>query len=170
MAVLATDIKFYHSGGAANTDPDASLGGARSTTEVAGTINALFDDVSSAEAAAGDAEYRCVYVRNEAAADTLIAAMFYIQSLTTSADTATAVGVGTSGIDGTEQVVANESTAPVGVTFVTGVGDPVARTLVAELGDLAPNEHIAVWIRRDVTAAAGSATDAVNWRVTGDTA
>ena len=50
---------------AAQPDPNASLGKYISTTQLSGTaLNNLFDDVSGAESAAGDIEYRCVFVHN----------------------------------------------------------------------------------------------------------
>lgn len=171
MAVLSTDIKFYLSGGAANTDPDASLGGARSVNEVGVTLEDLFDRVTSAEAVAGDAEYRCIYIRQENATDTLLAAQFFVETATSSGDTSLAIGLGAAGLNAAEPAIADESTAPAGVTFGTtgAVGNPATGANTVALGDLGPNEFIAVWIRRDVSAAAGSATDAANLRVAGDT-
>ena len=55
---MAVDLEYRLSGGAANSDPILSIGGAMSSVEVTGST--LFDTVSSAEAAAGDTEYRCV--------------------------------------------------------------------------------------------------------------
>ena len=68
MAVLAGDIDFHLSGGAANADPNASLGGAISNNQiVGGSLHNLFDQVAGAESSAGDSEYRCFYVRNNSA-------------------------------------------------------------------------------------------------------
>ena len=50
MAIAAGDINTYLSGGASNSDPDASLGGAKSSTEwTGGTLHDLFDAVSGDE-------------------------------------------------------------------------------------------------------------------------
>ena len=114
MAILTTDIIYRLSGGAANSDPNASLGGAKSS--VAAGSN-LFDDKSSAEATAGRIEYRCFYVHNAHASLTYLAPKIWIQTNTPSADTTVDIGLGTSAVNGTEQTVANETTAPVGVTF-----------------------------------------------------
>ena len=51
MPIVSTDIKYRLSGGSSNTDPTASLGGVKSTTDASTN---LLDTVSSAEAAAGD--------------------------------------------------------------------------------------------------------------------
>ncbi len=51
MPIIATDIIYRLSGGASNTDPALSIGGIKSSTAAGAT---LYDDVSSAEASAGD--------------------------------------------------------------------------------------------------------------------
>jgi len=45
-------------GGAGNSDPNASPGGEMSANQISGTpMNNLFDNVTADEAAAGDVEY-----------------------------------------------------------------------------------------------------------------
>lgn len=163
MPIVNTDIHFRLSGGAANSDPAASLGGAKSSVQF--TANAIFDDVSSAEAAAGDAEYRCFYVHNGHATLTLQGAKIWIQSQTSSSDTDIAIALGGEGLNGTAETVANEGTAPSGESF----SQPASFAAGLTLGDIAPGEHYPVWIRRTVNAAAASATDAWTIRVQGDT-
>lgn len=77
MAIVPTEIKYRLSGGAANSSPDASLGGVKSSVDVPVGI---FDDVSSAEAGAGITDYRCVYVQNTNGTLTLIGAKLWIQA------------------------------------------------------------------------------------------
>lgn len=163
MPIVNTDIHYRLSGGAANSDPAASLGGAKSSVQF--TANAIFDDVSSAEAAAGDAEYRCFYVHNAHATLTLQGAKIWIQSQTSSSDTDIAIALGGEGLNGTAETVANEGTAPSGESF----SQPASFAAGLTIGDLAPGEHYPVWIRRTVNAAAASATDAWTIRVQGDT-
>lgn len=163
MPIVNTDIHYRLSGGAANSDPAASLGGAKSSVQF--TANAIFDDVSSAEAAAGDAEYRCIYVHNAHATLTLQGAKIWIQSQTSSSDTDIAIALGGEGLNGTAETVANEGTAPAGESF----SQPASFAAGLTIGDLAPGEHYPVWIRRTVNAAAASATDAWTIRVQGDT-
>lgn len=162
MPIVATDIKYRLSGGAANTDPAASLGGAASTTDAGSTI---FDNVSSAEAAAGDTEYRCVYVRNNHGALTLTSPKVWIQANTPSGDTAIEISLGTSAVNGTEQTVADENTAPVGTLFSAAANEGAG----LPLGDLAPGATKAVWIKRIINAAAAAANDSFTLRVKGDT-
>lgn len=167
MAVLNTEIKFYLSGGAANSDANASLGGAKSSTEITSAqLHNLFDVVTSAEASAGDTEYRCIYVENTNGTDSLLSSAAYISSNTPSADTTVDIGLGTSAIDGTEQTVANESTAPAGVTFSA----PATLGAGLSIGDLTAGQHKAIWVRRTVNAAANAYNnDTATINVGGDT-
>jgi hypothetical protein len=167
MPIVTSDIKIYLSGGAGNANPNASLGGVRSTTQlVDATLHNLFDPVSSAEAAAGSIEYRCVYVRNEHATLTWIDPRAFIDTESYSADTTIHIGLGTAAINATEQTVANETTAPSGVTFAAP--ETFAAGLVVT--DLAPSAFKAVWVRRTVTAGAAVFADGFVMAVQGDTA
>ena len=161
MAIISTDIDYKHSGGATNSDPALSLGGIISANDV--TVNTLFDDVASAEASAGDTEYRCVYVKNSHATLTLLTAKVYIQANTTG--DRIAIALGGEGKNGTAEAVANENTAPVGEVF----SQPVDYAGGLSLGDLAPGETFPVWVRRTIPAAAGAATDTFTLRVQGET-
>jgi hypothetical protein len=161
MPVEQSDIKLHLSGGAGNTNPAASLGGARSTALVSTNI---FDAVSASQAAAGSVEHRCVYAANDDDTDTLVAAVAWLSENTANAGTTLEIGLGTSAANGTEQTVASESTAPTGVTFT------VAATKGAgiALGDLGPDTHRAIWLRRTVTAGAAASSDTANVRVEGE--
>ena len=161
MAIVSTDIQYRLSGGSSNSDPAASLGGVKSSTAASN----YFDDVSSAEASAGDTEYRCVYVHNNHGTLSLIGAKVFIQANTPSSDTDVAIGLGSSAINGTEQTVANESTAPTGVSFSA----PTTFAGGLAIGDLAAGAHKAVWVRRTVNAGAAAYADSFTLRVQGDT-
>jgi hypothetical protein len=153
MPIIDTDIKYRLSGGASNADPAASIGGAKSTTEVAeGT---LFDTVTAAEALAGDVEYRCVYVHNAHATLTMISPRLFLAANTSSTQTSAAVGIGAAALNATEPPVANENTAPAGVTF-SAPGNYAAGIA---LPDVPPGQHQAIWLRRTVDAAAGAQND-----------
>lgn len=162
MAIVSTDIIYRLSGGAGNTDQNASLGGVKSSTAASASI---FDDVSSAEASSGDTEYRCVYVHNNHGALTYLGSKVWIQANTPSADTDVAIGLGTSAVNDTEQTVANENTAPSGVVFSA----PSSFTGGLSIGDIPAGQHKAVWIRRTVNAGATVASDSFTLRVQGDT-
>lgn len=168
MPIVQADIKFYLSGGGANSDVNASLGGAISSTEITtAVLHNLFDQVSSAESSAGDVEYRCIYVENTHATLTLQNAAAYISVNTPSPDTSSDIGLGTSAVDGTEQTVADEDTAPAGVSFSA----PANVGAGLSIGDLAPGQHKAIWIRRTInSAAAAYNSDGATVNVGGDTA
>lgn len=168
MAIVAGDIDFLLSGGGSNADPDASLGGAISSTEITdASLHNLFDVVGSAEASAGDVEYRCMYVKNSHATLTLSNAVVWIQTQTPSDDTAIAIALAGEGVNGTAETIADESTAPAGESFTAPANEGAALAI----GDIPPGEHQAIWVRRTVSAAASAYTgDSVVLRVKGDTA
>jgi hypothetical protein len=152
MPIFPADLVFRLSGGATNTLGDSALGGEISSTEVSGSLNALFDYVTGAESAAGDTEYRCIYLRNSHGSLILYGAKVWIATNSPSADTHCQIALGTSAINGTEQTVANENTAPTGVSFADAANEGAALSI----GDIPPGEHKALWIKRDVTAGASA--------------
>ncbi len=152
MPIISTDIQYRLSGGASNADVNASLGGAKSSTSVDTGLHNLFDVVGSAEATAGDTEYRCVYVHNNHGALTMQSAKIWISSNTPSADTSVEIALGSSAVNGTEQTVANENTAPTGVTFSA----PASEGAALSIGDIPAGQHKAVWIKRIVNAGAAA--------------
>lgn len=163
MPIITSEIKLQLSGGSANTDPTASLGGAASATAATGST--LFDAVAGSEAATGDVEYRCIYVKNTNGSLTALSTQIYLPTNTPSSDTTVDIGLGTSAVSGTEQTVANENTAPTGVTFSAAATQGAALTI----GDLAPGATKAVWLRRTVNAGAVAANDSFTVRVICDT-
>lgn len=86
MPIISTDIQYRLSGGAANSDPNVALGGAKSSTSVGAGLHNLFDIVSSAESSSGDTEYRCVYVHNNHGTLTMQNSVIWIASNTPSAE------------------------------------------------------------------------------------
>ena len=167
---MAAALQLHLSGGAANTDKNAALGGARSTAAggivpTALTANSLFDDVTGAEETAGDIEYRCVYVYNSgdvAAQNTVI----WLSANTADAQTQIAMGLGSSAVSGTEQTIANENTAPTSVTFT----EPSTEGGGLSVGTLNAAAHKAVWLRRTVDAGAGASNDTFTIAAAFDTA
>lgn len=162
MPITSTDIVYRLSGGAANADPLLSIGGAKSSVASSATI---FDDVSSAEAAAGDVEYRLVYVHNAHATLDYLSAAIWIQTQTPSVSTDVAIGLAAAGLNGTETAVANENTAPAGVTFSA----PATFGAGLALGTVPAGQHYGVWVRRTVNAGAALTSDGFTLRVQGDT-
>jgi hypothetical protein len=150
MPIVSTDFDWHLSGGASNSDVNASLGGVRSSTElVDNTDNNLFDDVPGDEHTAGRVEYRCLYLRNGHASLTMTNTVLWIQSDTTGAESDLSIAVGTAAINGTEQTVANETTAPTGVTWSDAA---VSRATGLAMGTIPNGQHKAFWLRRTITA------------------
>lgn len=163
MPISSSDIQYRLSGGASNAVQSASLGGAKSATAASASI---FDAVSSAESGSGDVEYRCIYVHNNHGSLSLDNAVAWIPANTPSATTVVEIGVGTSAVNGTEQVVADENTAPAGVTFTAASSKEAG----VALGTIPAGQHRAVWVRRTVSAGTAAAADGFTLRAGGDTA
>jgi hypothetical protein len=107
VPVVSSDIRFRLSGGASNANPTTSLDGAMSSTGITtGTDNNLFDDVSSAEHAAGDTEYRSFYVRNNNGTDTLFNAVVWLSANTTSTESEVDIAVADEGVNVTMETSA----------------------------------------------------------------
>jgi hypothetical protein len=151
MPVEQGDIQYRLSGGSANNNPDNSLGGAISSVSIVNaSFENMFDSISNAEATVGDIEYRCFYVRNDNETDELTSPVIWIASNTVSSNDEIDIGLGTSAVNGTEQIVGSESTAPAGVTF----SHPTSLATGLALGTLDAGDHKAFWIRRTVSVSA----------------
>jgi hypothetical protein len=161
MTITSSEIKYYISGGTTNTNPALSIGGARSTVGggeiTSGVLNNVWSDIDATQAGAGSVKYRCIYVRNTNLEDTWTSPKIWLSSLTTSSDDEVDIGLGSSAVNGTEQSVANEDSAPTGgVTF----SRPVSKATGLTLGStLTAGQHKALWIRRTVLSGAGQITN-----------
>jgi hypothetical protein len=154
MPIVAADIKEYKST-FSNGGID-SLGGAITATEITdNTTHNIWDLVSSVESSAGDTEYRCIYMKNTHGSLTLQSAKVWIQTQSPSTDTSIEIGLGTSAVNATEQTVANENTAPSGVTFGTAAGEGNALSI----GNVPSGQHKAIWIKRIVGSSAAAYND-----------
>lgn len=176
MAIVASDIVFRLSVVAAAGDTTASSGAASLGDQVStsvittATLNNIWDDVSGAESAAGDVEYRCLFVLNNHATLTLVGANTYITSQTAGGGLIE-MGLDPAAVSPKGQAsaqaatIANESTAPAGVTFTSPTsGSPLV------IGDIIAGSVKGIWLRRTVTAGAGALNpDGVIIGVTGDT-
>lgn len=180
MAIAQGDLIYYYTGSstnaAAQTDPDASLGGyCASSAITSGNDNNVFDDVTGAEASAGDTEYRAIGFRNNHGSLALTSIAVWISSDTGNADDDIKFDVEAptgSETNGAIQTIADESTAPTGLggwsdatTKGTGKAAPGGD------GDLAAGDWFGIWYQRIIAGSAGAAAaEAVTIRVEGDTA
>lgn len=166
MPIVASDIATRLSGGAGNADPNASLGGVISATAfVDNVLNNLWDNVSGAESAAGDVEYRGFYVRNGHATLAWIAPTIWLSSLTSSADTEFDIALAAEGVNVTMATIANESTAPATVAFTR----PTTKATGLVIPDIPAGQFKGIWIRRTVNAGAAAANDTGAFTIEGDT-
>lgn len=154
MPIIASEIKIKTS------TSGVGLGGAITGTDMP---SGIFDTVSGAESAAGDVEYRCVYVKNEDPSLTLEGAKIWLSANDSGQIN---IGLGTSAINGTEQTVADEDTAPAGVTFSAAANEGAALSI----GSIPAGQHKAVWLRRTVAAATPAQAVSFELTVKGDTA
>ncbi|HWT23177.1 MAG TPA: hypothetical protein VN213_06695 [Solirubrobacteraceae bacterium] len=169
---MAAQIRYRLTGGASNTSPAASLGGAMSTA--AGGIitdnaaNNVWDDITGAESAAGDVEYRCLAVQNFGD-QTLVGAKIWIDDQGSGvAGSNLAIGLDAAAIGATPtstSTAADESTAPSpAVTFST----PTTEGAAISIGDIPAGQAKIFWERRTVTAGASAGTDVPSVTVKGD--
>lgn len=175
-AIVAGEILFKYSVDVANGDSSAgtangSLGGAVSTTEWAGgSANDLFDDISGAENAASTVDYRCIFIHNSNGANALENAVVYLDdevaggaNVEIGVDPTAASAVGAAAPQSVK--VADETTAPAGVTFSA----PTTAGTGLSLGNIPAGSVKAFWIKRSATNSAALSNDGVTIGVTGDT-
>lgn len=148
---MAASLEWRLTGGAGNTDPDASLGGVVSSQVVSSTaLNNLFDNVNSDESVTGDVEYRAIQLQNAGNA-TAMGVLLWIVTETPCPDSIIAVGQ-----DSGVQSIADESTAPdtPTITFTRPlVGTPMS------IGNIAVGTGQRIWFRRTIDPLADSYND-----------
>ena len=176
-AITSGEILFKYSVSAAagNTTASAastSLGDQISTTAWAGSVaNDLFDDISGAENAASTVDYRCIFVHNSNASNTLENAVVYLSAETAGgASIAVAVdGTAASAIaSGSTQAatIADELAAPTGTG---GFSSPTTVGTGLSLGNIPAGQCKAFWVRRTAANTAALSNDGVTIAVAGDT-
>ena len=120
------------------------------TVAVSSSVNALFDAVTTAEASAGDIEYRCIYIKNESTTESLISAELFLQTEPTSGTVTLSFGLGavvTSLTMALNPAIADESTAPAGITFsIPTSASPLSLTTIPA------GSYLIVWLKRIVAA------------------
>lgn len=158
MPVAIADMKWLLSGDSGNTDEDMSLGGGRSSTEVVFSpiLNNLFDNVTPEQSATGEVEYRCIFLQNDHATDTITDVKIWVYSNTPNANTTIAIGLDPAGKNTAADTISPSTEAPAGVTFST----PTDYAGGLSIGTMNAQDVYPVWIRRTTTAGAvASAND-----------
>ena len=171
MPINAGNLKWYYSGGSSNSNPLLSIGGAKSSATLSGTaLYNLFDRVIGDEALSGVTRYRLLYFQNaDTDSDGLMSpVVFYFTALPANGDTITA-GLATEGKSSVASAVANENTAPAGVTF-TGPVSKSGSTIILPSPPYMEGAYHGIWFKRVVPPAqAASAGVTFSWCVVGDT-
>lgn len=155
----------------AQGDPNLSLGKYISTTAITdATLHNLFDAISGTENTSLDVEYRCLFIHNSHTSLTWTAPVVWINSETAGGanvaigvDTTAASALGATAAQALE--VADEQTAPTGVTFSA----PTTKGTGLALGDIAAGQVKAIWVRRTATNSAALSPDGAVLRCEGDT-
>ena len=133
-----------------------NLGGAISAAkaEVSNNIPAAFwSNISSTRAASGGTRYRCFYFYNSH--DSIYAQnpIVYVSQQTESPADEVSIALGSSGVNGTEQTIADEYTAPTGVNFIAGTTRTTGLVLDTPIPPLG---WFAVWVADIIKANAES--------------
>lgn len=176
MAILASELKYFKSANTV-TDPNnslsatiESLGGAITANELTtGLMHDLFDVVPSAEASAGRTEYRCIYLKNENATQTLYDARVYISVNTPSPDSAIEIALDPAavGVDSTITLADEiDSTSLLSSLIFSSAVD---FTNALSIGDIPAGEYKAVWIKRIISPGAAAAAETCTLAFRGDT-
>lgn len=176
-AITSAEVLFKYSttaGAAGNTTAGTaagSLGKYVSTTQWAGGVaNDLYDDISGSENSSGTVDYRCIFVHNSNSANVLQNTKAWLSAevagganVAIGVDPTAASAVGSA----TAQAVtiANETTAPAGVTFTS----PTNAGAGIDLGNIPNGQVRAFWVRRTATNSSALSADGVTIAVTGDT-
>jgi hypothetical protein len=176
-AITPAEILFKYSVSAAAGNTTAStastsLGDQISTTQwTGGSANDLFDNISGAENAANTVDYRCIFVHNSNAANTLENAVVYLSAETAgganiaiATDNIAASAIGSASAQAA--AIGSETTAPSGVSAFSS---PTTAGTGLSLGNIPAGSCKAIWIRRTATNSAALSNDGVTIAVTGDT-
>ena len=133
--VSASDIKFYLSN-------NNGLGGGIDTSQevISTQPNNLFTNIGEAQRVAGSTKYGCIYIKN-LSTETAKQVKFMKKSGSAGDHSTMWWAKGITGKNGSEPSIANDTTAPTGVTDWKGTGEEVL------LGDLAQNDRYGLWFK-----------------------
>jgi hypothetical protein len=170
---MAVTPRWYYSGGATNSDPTLSIGGAKSSVVLSTTqLNNLFDNTTGDEASAGCDEYRLLYIQNDGTT-TWVDPVMWITEQPNVSDVATGetleFGMSAQGKNAAATAIANVNTAPAAVSF----DDPATKGTGTALSapDYAQNDYIGVWFHKHTPASQAVKVGSVcSWSVSGDDA
>ena len=157
MPIVSSDIKLKLSvktgsaGNSATSNIAGSLGKYISTTEIVdATLNNLFEDVTGDENASSNVDYKCFFIHNAHATLTMQTTKIWFQSqvsggttLAMALDNIAASAIGATSAQAAE--IATKNDAPSGVGSYSSPTDKASGITV---GDIAPGQCRAIWVRR----------------------
>lgn len=169
IPITTAELEIRFSGGAANSNPNASLGGTKSSVSMTdATLNNLFDDVSGGESSAGDIEYRHVYIHNADPSLTAQNVRIYISQDSSGTGDEIDIALGNAANGAEETAVADESTAPSPALTFT---HPTTYAGGLAPSNVANGSHCSLWVRRTVNVGGAAKTNnTAIWNVDCDTA
>jgi hypothetical protein len=178
MAIVGSDIlwKFSTTAGSAgnsNTSTaSTSLGKYISTSAWAGgSLHDLFDIITGDENAASTVDYRCLFIHNNHGSLSYQTPFIWLAA-ETAGGASISIGVDTTaesaigGASAQALTIANETTAPAGVTFTA----PTVKGSGIAMGTIPAGHCRALWVRRTAANSAALDADGVTLQIEGDTA
>jgi hypothetical protein len=168
VSIVASDIVTRFStvsGSAGDTLAGTAAGSLGKYVSQTAWVDAatLFDDISGTENSTSVVDYRCIFVLNNHGSLTASSIKAYLSS-EVSGGAAIAIAVDNiaasakGGSSAQSATIANETTAPSGVGSFSS---PTTDGTGLSLGDLAPGQVRAIWIRRTAQNSAALAADGV---------
>lgn len=172
--LLKYSVKTGSAGNTTSSTAAGSLGTYISTTAWAGSVaNDLFDDISGAENAASTVDYRCIFVHNSNASNTLQNAVVYLSAevsggagISIAVDSTASSALGSSSA---QALTATTETAPGGSVTALSYSSPTTAGTGLSLGNIAAGSVKAFWVKRTAANTAALSADGVTIAVTGDT-
>lgn len=178
MPITNTDVLLKYStqaGSAGNTQGSSaavSLGGRISTTLVSSnSVNNVFDDITGAQNAISQVDYRCLFVHNSHATLTMLNTIAYIAAEVAGATTIALAAdqIAPSPIGQTAaqaSTIPTDVTAPVGMTFTS----PTTPETAVALGNIPAGYCKAIWIKRAAGNTTAVNSDGFSLQISSDTA
>lgn len=142
-----TDMKVYLSGGAANSDPALSLGGAKSTSELQSGLHTLFQELDSVAVYVGLITYRCIYLHNTSGVYDGVGVKLWIDKDNNDISKLY-IGMGDGGFNFEPLALSSESKTPDVSDFTLAMSQGSCYTLPK----IPQGEYVALWVKRTYTA------------------
>jgi len=158
MANIILRLSTGSTSSSTSNGPNNSLGGKMGTDDAAKILttntefNNLWDDISKLENSNNTTDYRCIFVHNDTTTpnNSFLLGKLYFSG---SPKAVFQAGIGAGGVKNSDDIViANETTAPTGVTFADHNDEASALALPT----LEPNDYIAIWLKRTANNIPGS--------------